>query len=43
MTMKSVAKFEEKLTLGLENDRRNLVNFTRALKIGTFKGSCHQK
>ena len=27
MTMKGGAKFEEKLTCGLENDRRNLVNF----------------
>ena len=29
MTMKSDAKFEEKLTCGLENDRRNLTNFHR--------------
>ena len=27
MTMKSDAKFEEKLTLGFKNDMRNLVNF----------------
>ena len=27
MAMKSDAKFEEKLTCGLENDMRNLVNF----------------
>ena len=27
MTMKSDAKFEEKLTLGSKNDIRNLVNF----------------
>ena len=27
MTLKSRAKFEEKLTLGSENDMRNLVNF----------------
>ena len=27
MTLKSDAKFEEKLTLGLKNDMRNLVNF----------------
>ena len=27
MTLKSDAKFEEKLTCGLENDMRNLVNF----------------
>ena len=27
MTLKSDAKFEEKLTCGLENDMRNLANF----------------
>ena len=27
MTQKSYAKFEEKLTRGLENDMRNLANF----------------
>ena len=27
MTLKSDAKFEEKLTCGLENDRRNMANF----------------
>ena len=27
MTLKSDAKFEEKLTSGLKNDMRNLVNF----------------
>ena len=27
MTLKSEAKFEEKLTLGSKNDIRNLVNF----------------
>ena len=27
MTLKSDAKFEEKLTLGLKNDMRSLVNF----------------
>ena len=27
MTQKSYAKFEEKLTYGLENDMRNLENF----------------
>ena len=27
MTLKSDAKFEEKLTLGFKNDTRNLVNF----------------
>ena len=27
MTLKSDAKFEEKLTLGSKNDKRNLVNF----------------
>ena len=27
MTLKSDVKFEEKLTSGLENDMRNMVNF----------------
>ena len=27
MTLKSVAKFKERLTLGFKNDRKNLVNF----------------
>ena len=27
MTLKSGAKFDEKLTLGFKNDMRNLVNF----------------
>ena len=27
MTLKYVAKFEEKLTFGSKNDKRNLVNF----------------
>ena len=27
MTMKGDAKFEEKLTSGLENDMRNIINF----------------
>ena len=27
MTLKGDAKFEEKLTCGLENDMRNMVNF----------------
>ena len=30
MTLKSDAKFEEKLTCVLENDKRNLVNFYRS-------------
>ena len=30
MTLKSDAKFEEKLTCGLENDMRNLANFHQA-------------
>ena len=33
MTLKSDAKFEEKLTLGSKNDMRNLVN---------FNASCHK-
>ena len=31
MTMKSHAKFEEKLTCGLENDMRNLAKFCQNL------------
>ena len=30
MTLKSDAKFEEKLTLGSKNDMRNLVNFNES-------------
>ena len=39
MTLKSDAKFEEKLAYCLENDMRNFANFARALesvKIGTL-------
>ena len=39
MTLKYHAKFEEKLTCGLENDIRNLENFhhnTWKCQIGTF-------
>ena len=32
MTLESDAKFEEKLTCGLENNIRNFANFTRALE-----------
>ena len=32
MTMKSDAKFEEKLTRGLENDMRNLANFHQSIR-----------
>ena len=42
MTLKGDAKFEEKLTCGVENDMRNMANFTGALeslKIGAFMGS----
>ena len=45
MTLKSHAKFEEKLTFGLENDMRNLVNFYQnnftleTVKSGTLMGS----
>ena len=42
MTLESGAKFEEKLTCGLENDMRSLQIFTRALEslnIGTLMGS----
>ena len=41
MTLKSDAKFEEKLTCCLENDMRNLANFhqsTRKCQNWTFKG-----
>ena len=41
MTLKSDAKFEEKLTCGLENDRRNLVTFhqsTQKSHIWVFYG-----
>ena len=42
MTLKCHAKFEEKLTCGLENDMRNLAIFTRTLgsdKIKALMGS----
>ena len=45
MTLKGDAKFEEKLTSGLENDR-NMQIFTRAiesLKIGILMGSIYPK
>ena len=32
MTLKSDAKFEEKLTSGLENERWNLVNFQQSTR-----------
>ena len=32
MTLKGDAKFEEKLTCGLENDMRNLVNFHQRIR-----------
>ena len=32
MTLKSDAKFEEKLTCGLETDTRNLTNFYQSTK-----------
>ena len=32
MTLKSNAKFEEKLTCGLENDMRNLANFHQSTR-----------
>ena len=46
MTLKGDAKFEEKLTCGLENDMRNLQIFTKALeslKIWTLMGSLYLK
>ena len=42
MILKIDAKFEEKLTCGLENDMRNLANShqsTRKFKTGTLMGS----
>ena len=42
MTLKSDAKFEEKLTCGLKNEMRNLANFHQStcesVKIGTLMG-----
>ena len=46
MTLKSDAKFEAKLTCGLENDMRNMAIFARAiesLKIGILMGSFNPK
>ena len=46
MTLKGDAKFEEKLTCGLESDMRNMQIFTRAiesLKIGILMGSFNPK
>ena len=47
MTLESDAKFEEKVTCGLENDMRSLANFYQSmfdsLKIGTFIGSYFPK
>ena len=46
MTLKSDAKFEEKLTCVLENDMRHMTIFTRAiesLKIGILMGSFNPK
>ena len=42
MTLKGAAKFKQKLSFGMKNDIRNLVNFMRAVespKIGTLIGS----
>ena len=47
MRMKSDAKFEEKLTCGLENDMSNMGNVhqehQKNLKIGTLMGSFYGK
>ena len=46
MTMKSDAKFEDKLTCGLENDMSNMANFHQtieSLKIRTLIGSFNPK
>ena len=37
MTLKSDANFEEKLICGLENDMKNLANFTRASKVSKLE------
>ena len=47
MTLECDAKFEEKLTCGLEHDMKNLANFHprahKILKIGTFIGFFYPK
>ena len=48
MALENDAKFEEKLTCGLENNMSNLANFQRStwklgLKIGTFMGYFYPK
>ena len=48
MTLESDAKFEERLTCGLENNMRNLANFHQSnwklgLNIGTFMGYFYPK
>ena len=46
VTLKSHAKFQEKMTCGLENDMRNLENFIwtlESVKIGIFMGSFYPK
>ena len=39
MKLKSDAKFEEKLTCGLENDMRNLANFHQSTRRDLFAQS----
>ena len=54
MTLKSHAKFEEKLTCGLQNDMRNLANFHQnnrkcknwyfhGMLLSKVKNACHFK
>ena len=48
MKLESDAKFQEKMTRGLENNMRNLENFYHStwklgLKIGTFMGYFYSK
>ena len=43
MTLRGDAKFEEKLTCGLENDMKNTENFLEDLKIAILMGSFNPK
>ena len=43
MTLTSDAKFEEKLTSGLENDMTNLANFYQSTRKSHLMGSLYSK